>query len=105
MTDFTLAGYVARHERAPAFEGSDGRAYSVDFWVDDDPDARGRYGAAILFLRWGRGGDAPDGHLESEYVAFGATPDEARERAGALSLYDAKALLEELIAHGRPEEF
>ena len=48
-------------------------------------------------------GDAPDGHLESDYLVWGKTEPDARERLGALSLYDVKALLDELIAAGRPE--
>jgi hypothetical protein len=54
-------------------------------------------------VRWSPGGDAPVGHLETDYLVNGATPDEARERLGALSLYDVKAILDQLIATGRPE--
>jgi hypothetical protein len=96
---------MAAHDRAAGFSGSDGRAYSVALWVDDDPDARGRFGGALLFLRWDAAGDAPEGHLESDYLVWGDTPDDASARLGALSLYDVKALLDELIAAGRPEEF
>ena len=39
------------HERAPAFGGTDGRAYSVATFVDDVPNAKGQYGAALLFVR------------------------------------------------------
>lgn len=105
MTDFTLGGYMAAHDRAAAFGGSDGRSYSVDLWVDDEPDARGRFGGALLFIRWDASGDAPDGHYESDYLVRGETPDDAAARLGALSLYDVKAILDELIAAGRPEEF
>lgn len=105
MTEFTLGGYMAKHDRAAAFTGSDGEAYSVALWVEEDPDPRGRYGGALLFIRWNRGGDAPAGHLESGYLLYGTTPDEARDRLGALSLYDVKALLDDLIAQGRPEGF
>ena len=105
MTEFTLGGYMAQHDRAAAFSGSDGHAYSVALWVDDEPDARGRFGGALLFIRWTPSGDAPAGHLETDYLVWGRTPDEARERLGALSLYDVKAHLDELIAAGRPEEF
>lgn len=94
---------MAKHDRAAAFSGSDGEPYSVGLWIDDDPDDRGRFGGALLFVRWSRGGDSPIGHLESDYLVFGATPDEARERLGALSLYDVKAVLDELVALGRPE--
>ncbi len=105
MTEFTLGGYMAAHDRAAAFSGSDGRAYSVALWVDEDPDARGRFGGALLFLRWDASGDAPESHLESDYLVWGDTPDDASARLGALSLYDVKAQLDELIAAGRPEDF
>ncbi len=105
MSDFTLGGYLATHERAPAFGGSDGAAYSVAMWIDDHPDPRGRYGGALLFIRWTPSGDTTTGHLESDYLAWGRTPDETRDRLGALSLYDVKSHLDQLIARGRPEEF
>lgn len=104
MSEFTLGGYMAAHERAAAFTGSDGLPYSVALWIDDDPDARGRFGGALLFVRWTATGDAPDGHHESDYLVWGDTPDDATSRLGALSLYDVKAILDELIAHGRTEE-
>jgi hypothetical protein len=97
---------MATHDRAAAFTGSDGLPYSVALWIDDEPDDRGRYGAALLFVRWTAAGDTPDGHLESDYLARGATVEEARERLGALSLYDVKAILDELITKksAKPEE-
>lgn len=105
MSEFTLGGYMAAHERAAAFSGSDGQAYSVGLMVEDVADARGRFGGALLFVRWTLSGDAPVGHLESEYLVWGNTPDDARARLGALSLYDVKAILDDLAAAGRPEEF
>lgn len=105
MSEFTLGGYMAAHDRAAAFSGSDGQPYSVALMVDDTPDERGRFGGALLFVRWTPSGDAPTGHLESDFLVWGQTPDDARERLGALSLYDVKAALDELIAVGRPEEF
>jgi hypothetical protein len=90
---------MQKHDRAAAFGGSDGQAYSVALYVDEEPDARGRYGAALLFVRWSAGGDRPLGHLESETLAWGKTPAEAESRLSALSLYDVKAALEEAIAH------
>jgi hypothetical protein len=102
VTEFTLGGYMAKHDRAAAFSGSDGQAYSVALWIDDDPDAAGRFGGALLFVRWSPAGDSPTGHLETEYLVTGTTPDEARERLGALSLYDVKAILDEMIAAAPP---
>lgn len=98
MSDFTLGGYMQKHDRAAAFGGSDGQAYSVAIYVDEEPDARGLYCASLLFIRWSAGGDHPVGHLESGTLAWGATPAEAESRLGSLSLYDVKAALDEAIA-------
>jgi len=102
VSEFTLGGYMAQHDRAAAFGGSDGHAYSVAVYVEDDPDERGRYGAALLFVRWSPSGDRPVGHAESPPLAWGRTPSEAEERVKALSLYDVKQALDEAIAT-RPE--
>ena len=98
MTEFTLGGYMQKHERAAAFGGSDGQAYSVAIYVEEEPDVRGLYGAALLFVRWTPAGDRPSGHLESETLAWGKTAAEAQSRLESLSLYDVKAALEEAIA-------
>jgi hypothetical protein len=98
VREITLAGYMAVHDRAPAFEGSDGRAYSVAIWVGEEPDARGRLPGALLFVRWAPDGSEPDGHHETEWLAWGESPAVVEARLGALSLYDVKALLEERIA-------
>ena len=98
MSEFTLGGYMRKHDRAAAFSGSDGRAYSVAIYVDDEPDLRGLFGASLLFVRWSRGGDRPEGHVETGPLAWGRTAAEATERVGALSLYDVKAALDEAIA-------
>ncbi len=97
MSEFTLSGYMLKHERAAAFGGSDGRAYSVAIYVDDEPDVRGMYGAALLFVAWSPGGERPVGHVETDVLAWGRTPEEASERIGSLSLYDVKTALDEAI--------
>ena len=89
---------MRKHDRAAAFGGSDGQAYSVAIYVDEEPDVRGRYGAALLFVRWSESGDRPVGHLESDTLAWGRTPGEAEAGLEALSLYDVKAALDEAIA-------
>jgi hypothetical protein len=98
MSEFTLGGYMQKHDRAAAFGGSDGQAYSAAIYVDEEPDVRGFYGAALLFVRWSPGGDRPSGHVETETLAWGKTPAEAEERLWALSLYDVKAALDDAIA-------
>lgn len=91
------------HERAPAFAGSDGRSYSVGTFVDDVPDAHGRYGAALLFVRWSDAGDRPVGHVETDYLFRGATPAEALAPLLALTLQDVKRHLDVCIEReGRP---
>jgi hypothetical protein len=89
---------MQKHDRAAAFGGSDGQAYSVAIYVDEEPDMRGLYGAALLFVRWSPAGDRPLGHLESEILAWGQTPVEAESRLALLSLYDVKTALDEAIA-------
>ena len=98
MSEFTLGGYMQKHERAAAFAGSDGQAYSVAIYVDEEPDLRGLYGAALLFVRWSSGGDRPVGHVETETLAWGKTAAEAESRLASLSLYDVKAALDDAIA-------
>ena len=103
MSEVTLGGYMAKHARSAAFGGSDGRAYSVGLWIDETADERGRYGAALVFVRWDPNGEKPDGHIETDYLAWGSTPTEAEERVKALSLFDVKAALDEGIAARPPE--
>jgi hypothetical protein len=103
VSELTLGGYMQKHDRAAAFGGSDGQAYSVAIYVDDEPDLRGLYGAALLFVRWSSAGDRPIGHLETETLAWGQTPEEAGDRLKALSLFDVKAALDEAIARAPAE--
>jgi hypothetical protein len=104
MSEVTLGGYMAKHDRAAAFSGSDGQPYSVAINLDDQPDERGRFGASLLFVRWSQSGDRPVGHVETGVLTWGVTPAEAEERLKGLSLYDVKAALDEAIA-GAPGEW
>jgi hypothetical protein len=89
---------MRKHDRAAAFSGSDGQPYSVAIYVEEEPDLRGLYGAALLFVRWSPSGDRPVGHVETETLGWGRTPEEAQARLESLSLYDVKAALDEAIA-------
>jgi len=94
MDDTTLGGYQQVHGRPPAFGAADGRAYSVaTFTADTD----GQVGAALLFVRWGEG-EHPVGHLETDYLAFGDTADEAQASLLALTLEQVKAHLDACVA-------
>jgi hypothetical protein len=102
--DSTLGGYFRVHERPPAFESTDGQPYSVALYVDEAPDATGRYGGALLFIRWSPAGDQPVGHLETEYLAHGGSPAEVDERLRSLTLHQVKEQLDLLVrrASGLP---
>jgi len=95
--DLTFGGYLDKHERPPAFEGSDGESYSAEIYVDREPCDDGRFGAAVLFVRWSRDGTRPAGHLETEFLAFGRTPEEAGANLRPLTLYEVKERLDGLI--------
>ena len=103
MSEFTLGGYMEKHDRAAAFGGSDGQAYSVAIYVEDEPDPRGLFGASLLFVRWSPAGDRPVGHVETEPLAWGRTAAEASDRLKGFSLYDVKAALDEAVAHAPGE--
>ena len=98
MTEVTLGGYMAKHDRAAAFAGNDGEPYSVGIFVEEQPDELGRFGASLLFVRWSRAGDRPVGHVESQVLVWARTPEEAEDRIKAISLYDVKAALDDAIA-------
>ncbi|HEX7025462.1 MAG TPA: hypothetical protein VF187_11645 [Gemmatimonadales bacterium] len=66
--------------------------------MEDEPDARGRYGAALLFVRWSDAGDRPVGHVETPLLVFGRSREEAEGRLRTYSLYDVKAALDAAIA-------
>ena len=95
----TIGGYMAVHDRPAAFEGSDGFSYSVEILAQHEiDDADEPWGAFFLFVKWARiGAQTPEGHLESDWVARGATEQEAIARAGAQSLSSVSALLDSLI--------
>lgn len=98
--DETLAGYQSVHGRAPAFEGPDGRAYSVGVFSDDDPGVDGRYGASLLFIRWSKD-QQPEAHLETDYLARAVDPLEAEAAVAGLTLLEVKQHLDRLIARQR----
>lgn len=95
----TIGGYMRVHARPAAFEGSDGLSYSVAIEADATGEAGRPYGAFFLFLRWRRVGEqGVEGHVESDFLAWGETPEAAREALGSWSLTDVRALLEARLA-------
>jgi len=99
--DLTLGGYIAKHDRVPAFEGSDGQPYTVDIDVEanDDPDRP--YAAFLVFLRWAATGAGIMDHVESGDIAYGESEDDARRAVLELSLYEVRAELDAAIERRR----
>jgi hypothetical protein len=95
----TIGGYAAVHDRPAAFEGSDGFSYSVEIMAERGGS---EWRAFFLFIKWARiGAQTPEGHVESDYLASGATEQDARDSLGRTPLDDVKALLDRLIAERR----
>jgi hypothetical protein len=98
----TIGGYAAVHDRPAAFEGSDGFSYSVEIMAEHTGS---EWRAFFLFIKWARiGAQTPEGHVESDYLAFGPTERDARDSLGHTPLDDVKALLDRLIAERRGTE-
>lgn len=93
----TIGGYMAVHDRPAAFEGSDGASYSVEIVTDESGDRDKPFAAYLLFVRWGHGDPVASGHLETAFLSFAASEDDARRAVGAMKLNDVKATLDELI--------
>lgn len=101
--DLTLGGYIAEHDRPPAFEGSDGQPYTVAIEVEETGEDDAPFVAFLIFLRWAATGAGIMDHLESDDVAAGETAKAAEHAALDLSLYEIKAILDQAIARRREE--
>lgn len=103
--DLTLGGYVAKHDRVPAFEGADGQPYTVDVDVVEEHDDPGLpFVAFFVFIRWAATGAGIMDHVESGDIARGATEQEARAAAMERTLYEIRADLDAAIARRRALE-
>ena len=100
----TIGGYTAVHSRPAAFEGSDGASYSVEIVTDASGDRTRPFAAYLLFVRWRQGDPVASGHLETEFLAFADTEDDARNLVGAMMLNEVKARLDDLIRAKRSEQ-
>ena len=94
----TVGGYAAVHARPAALEGRDGLSYSLDVLTDTTDDSARPFGAYLLFVQWSRmGAQKVDGHLESGFVAWGATADAADRALRVMPLVEAQRILDTLI--------
>ena len=100
----TIGGYMAVHARPAAFAGSDGASYSVEIVTDASGDKTRPFAAYLLFVRWRQGDPVASGHLETEFLAFADTEDDARHLVGAMMLNEVKTVLDDLIKAKRAEQ-
>ena len=100
----TIGGYMAVHARPAAFEGSDGASYSVEIVTDASGDKARPFAAYLLFVRWRQGDPVASGHLETEFLAFADTEEDARKLVGAMMLNEVKTRLDDLIKAKRSEQ-
>jgi hypothetical protein len=96
--DLTLGGYIAEHDRPPAFEGSDGQPYTVGMDVEETGRADAPFVGFLVFIRWAATGAGIMAHVESGDLSRGATAEAATQGLLELSLYEIKAELDAAIA-------
>ena len=95
----TVGGYAAVHARPAALEGRDGMSYSLDLLSDSTGEAARPYGAYLIFVQWSRmGAQKAEGHLETDFLAWGATLAEAEHAVGKLTIVQAQRELDALIS-------
>jgi hypothetical protein len=94
----TVGGYAAVHSRPAALEGRDGMSYSLDVLSDSTGDSARPFGAYLIFVQWSRvGAQKAEGHLETDFLAWGSSAAEAERALGAMPLADAQRALDALI--------
>jgi hypothetical protein len=95
----TIGGYERVHARPAALEGTDGFAYSVAI-LNDEVHVHGRppYGAYFLFLRWRRvGEEGVEGHLESDFLEYAASREDAMQLLRAWPIEKVQAHLNAIL--------
>lgn len=95
--DATLGGYFEVHDRPPAFEGIDGHPYTVSIEVEQVADLLTPFVGYLVFPRWAQTGVGIVGHLETGVLWQGKGSAQVRASAEALTLLEAKRLLDEAI--------
>jgi len=74
-------------------------SYSLDVLSDSTGEPARPFGAYLIFVQWSRmGAQRAEGHLETDFLAWGSTPPDAERALGALPLAEAQRALDALIA-------
>ncbi len=95
--DATLGGYARTHSRSPAFEASDGHAYTVSVETERTDDLRQPVLGYLVFPRWARTGAGIVGHVESPVLGRGATAQSVTRELEALTLRHVQRLLNQAV--------
>jgi len=93
----TVGGYTAVHARPPAFEGKDGASYSVEIMTDETGERLRPWAGYLLFVRYDAGDPIASGHVETDYLRYAQSEEDARAQIGAMLLNDAVAELNKAI--------
>jgi hypothetical protein len=93
----TVGGYTAVHARPPAFEGKDGASYSVEIMTDETGERLRPWAGYLLFVRYDAGDPIASGHIETDYLRYAESEENARTQVGAMLLNDAVAELNKAI--------
>ena len=101
VTDHSLGGYFAVHDRPPAYEGTDGHPYTVSMEIQHTGNLRAPFSGYLVFPRWAQTGVGIVGHVETETLVEARTTEEADELLKALSLHRVQELLEQAIGRQR----
>jgi hypothetical protein len=65
--------------------------------TDETGDRTKPWAGYLLFVKWQAGDPVASGHLETDYLRFAQSEDDARVLTGAMQLNDALAELNKLI--------
>ena len=86
------------HARPAALEGRDGFSYSIEILSDETGEQARPFGAYLMFVQWSRlGAQKVEGHVETDFLAWGASATDAERAAGAMPLAAAQKLLDGLL--------
>jgi hypothetical protein len=91
--DSTLGGYLAVHDRPPAYDGPDGHPYTVSIEVEKTANLRAPYSGYLVFPRWALTGVGIVGHVETPTLVECASAEAATRALGEKTLLEVQSLL------------